>query len=576
MSGQLIGQLIQWLILSMIGAFILYWVMHWLYRRSTKEAAFVRTGLFGEKVVIDGGAFVWPVVHTITPVNMNVLRLEAVQRHDGAAITKDRMRVDIGAEFYVRVAPKREAVSTAAATLGRRTSEPDKLLNLLEGKFVSALRSAASQMTLEEMLENRPHFVGLLHKEVAQALAMNGLELESIAVTGLDQSDLEYFNPSNQFDAEGLTALVRQIESRRKLRNDIEQEALVQIRSRNLDTEKQVLEIEKAGEEARLQQERDVEAHRARQRAELAQERAEREKEAEEAAIVSREAVEKARIESEREIRRQEIDRQKSLDSAEIEAQETTERLRIEKEQETTKDRIAREKALEAARMEKAIALYKKSLEQSAAEVEAELAKARVAEAAEKVATAQETESAARRRSVDVTLAEKQFEEQRIAAEAGKIRAAVEAEAQRLMNEAENVLTDEARHSLFRRKLLEHVEGIVTASAKPLEKISDIKIMQLGGSGTQGLEWSGGAPDGGSGGNAGGPSPADEVMNSALRYRVQAPFIDSLLKEMGVDGSNIAGSDIFRSASDMTRATSELARAKAVKKQDGGKKKDSG
>ena len=54
-------------------------------------------------------------------------------------------------------------------------------------------------------------------------------------------------------------------------------------------------------------------------------------------------------------------------------------------------------------------------------------------------------------------------------------------------------------------------------------------------------------------------------MNSALRYRVQAPFVDSLLSDIGIDGANIAKSDIFRNASDMTRAASEAARAKAPK-----------
>ena len=58
MTGELIGQLVLWLILAVIVIFILYWVMRWLYRRSTKEIAFVRTGFLGEKVVIDGGAFV--------------------------------------------------------------------------------------------------------------------------------------------------------------------------------------------------------------------------------------------------------------------------------------------------------------------------------------------------------------------------------------------------------------------------------------------------------------------------------------------------------------------------------------
>lgn len=89
MTGQLIGQLILWLIVAAIA--ILYWVMQWLCRRSTKEVAFVRTGFLGEKVVIDGGAFVWPIIHDITPVNMNVLPLKVSRTKGQALITKDRM-----------------------------------------------------------------------------------------------------------------------------------------------------------------------------------------------------------------------------------------------------------------------------------------------------------------------------------------------------------------------------------------------------------------------------------------------------------------------------------------------------
>lgn len=34
---------------------------------------------------------------------------------------------------------------------------------------------------------------------------------------------------------------------------------------------------------------------------------------------------------------------------------------------------------------------------------------------------------------------------------------------------------------------------------------------------------------------------ADQVVNSALRYRAQAPLVDSLLKEIGLNGSDIQG-----------------------------------
>src|SRR5205807_9567029 len=147
-------------------------------------------------------------------------------------------------------------------------------------------------------------------------------------------------------------------------------------------------------------------------------------------------------------------------------------------------------------------------------------------------------EIAKRRKTVEVLIAEKQAEETRIAAGAERIRATVEAEAQRMLNEAENVLTDEARFSLFRRKLLDRIEGIVRESVKPMEKIEGIRIMSFDGL------------NGATGG--GGRSATDEVIDSALRYRVQAPLIDSILSDIGVEGGSLSKmGGLIREARDM-------------------------
>ena len=270
MTGQLIGQLVLWLIMAVIVVFILYWVMNWLYRRSTKEVAFVRTGFLGERVVIDGGAFVWPIVHDITPVNMNSLDLAITREKEEALITADNLRVDMDVEFYVRVRGTKESVSLAAATMGRRTLEPERLHRLLSGKFISALRTVAAEMTLNELHMKRAEVMTRVAELAQEGLDKNGLELESVAVTDIDQTDIQYFNPSNQFDAIGLTSVIESIEARRKLRNDIEQDTMIKIRERNLQAEKETLAIERESEEARLEQERDVEFRRAQQRAELA------------------------------------------------------------------------------------------------------------------------------------------------------------------------------------------------------------------------------------------------------------------------------------------------------------------
>jgi uncharacterized membrane protein YqiK len=122
----------------------------------------------------------------------------------------------------------------------------------------------------------------------------------------------------------------------------------------------------------------------------------------------------------------------------------------------------------------------------------------------------------------------------------------VAAEAQKLLYEAENVLTDGARYGLFRRRLLDRIEGIVRESVKPMEKIEGIRILQVDGL------------SGGGGGRGDGRSPTDEVIDSALRYRVQAPMIDQVLKEIGIEGGSLSRlPGLMREASDMQRVAKE-------------------
>src|SRR6202142_1998391 len=188
MSGIFIGAFILWLIVALIVIVVAVYIVNWLYHRSSKEVSFVRTGFLGERVVINGGAFVLPFIHDFPPVNINVLPMPITRSRQDAVITRDRMRIDIEADFYVQVRPTREAVSIAAATLGRRTLEPERLHTLLSGKFVSAMRSVASEMTMEQMHEKRGEYVARVKAEAAEALAQNGLGLESVAITDPDHT----------------------------------------------------------------------------------------------------------------------------------------------------------------------------------------------------------------------------------------------------------------------------------------------------------------------------------------------------------------------------------------------------
>ena len=160
MTGAQFGTFILGLIVVAIVVAIVVWLLHWLYLRSSKERAFVRTGLGGQKVVMNGGAFVLPIVHDVIPVNMNTLRLEVVARprqgadHQGPhARRRDRRVLRARAGRGRRPSPRPPRRSASARM------QPEQLKELVEGKFVDALRTVAAEMTMEELHEKRGDYV---------------------------------------------------------------------------------------------------------------------------------------------------------------------------------------------------------------------------------------------------------------------------------------------------------------------------------------------------------------------------------------------------------------------------------
>jgi uncharacterized membrane protein YqiK len=361
---------------------------------------------------------------------------------------------------------------------------------------------------MEEMHEKRGEYVKRVRSVVAADLLQNGLELETVSLTQLDQTAMEFFNPSNAFDAEGLTRLTETIESRKKKRNDIEQDTMIQIRNKNLDTERQALDIDRDLEYAKLSQERELEVKRAAQRADVAREKATSEQESERAQITAREAVQRARIASERAVDEDRIARERGVEELEIQ----------------------RRQAIELAEQHRAIAVAEQSKLQSQAQAAADQARAKAVTEEEKVFTARDVEMAERKKLIDVSQAESEAESSRIHAMAAKIRHEVEAEGLTLMNKAANLLTPEARQSAMRRQLIDKMEGIIRESVKPMERIEGIRILHVDGLG-------GGNSSQGNG--SGGAGLADSVVNSALRFRAQAPLVDQLLREIGVHGGDL-------------------------------------
>jgi uncharacterized membrane protein YqiK len=512
------------LVILVLAAAVLVALAAWFYERSTREVSLIRTGLGGRKVVMDGGTIALPWFNDIARVNMQTLRLEVRRSGDQALITKDRLRVDVGVEFYVSVEPTEEAISRASQTLGERTFNPDKLRELIEGKLVDTLRAMAAQMTMDELHENRAGFARDVRENLAETLARNGLVLESVSLTALDQTPFAALDENNAFNAVGMRKLAEVIATARKQRAEIESDAEVSVHRAAMEASKRRLEIDLEEQEAQIAQVQQLESLRARQLSEVAQRKAE-----------SEEAATGARIAMERAIRTADLAREKSIREVEI----------------------AQQQALEIADQQRVIAVAKITEGESKARAAADLAKADAVRAAEAIATARATAEAERKRDlhliaarqegeanglrlkmrakseaeaaidtaaaqVETAKAEAASEEFRIAAMEKEM--AARAKGRKALNEAENVFTKEALAHKGDVARLEALPGIVREMVKPAKKIDSIKIHHI----------TGGALDRSGGGAAGDKPVVNQAIDSVLDMAVQLPALKRIGEELGL------------------------------------------
>ena len=504
---------LSWIILLVILAAALIALAAWFYERATNEVSLIRTGIGGRKVVIDGGVIAVPFFHEVGRVNMQTIRMDVARSGESALITKDRMRIDVGAEFYASVIPEKGAIVRAAQTLGRRTFQPDQLKALIDGMMVDALRAEAARMTMDELHENRSGFVREVRAALADTLTKYGLQLDSVSLTALDQTPFSALDENNAFNAVGMRKLAEVIAESKKERARIEGDAQVAVRQAEVDSNRRKLDIELEQRRAEIAQTQEIELLLAAQLAEVAQRKAEAEREAAQ-----------ARIRMEQEIQSANIARELSIREAEI----------------------AQLRALDIAEQEKQIQSAAKSQEGSKAQAAATSARAAVVKAEEELQTLRQLAEAERRKQVALLSARQEAEagaaRARITAEADrevakvkgvirreeaetmKIYRLAEAEVDMARIAAENTRSDAVAQLELERARLAALPGIIGQMVKPAERIKGISINHITGLGR-----------GAGGGEGAAPSPMAQTVESILDLAVTLPAMKKIGDAVGVN-----------------------------------------
>lgn len=293
-----------------------------LYRKTAADEAFVRTGVGGRKCVIDGGAIVIPVIHEVISVSVKTFKIEVERNGPDALITGDYLRADVTANFFLRVQKEPESVMQAATSLGAMSSDPAAVRELVMEKLVSVLRNVAATQTLEDLNAKRAEFAKAVQDSVMDDLRANGLTLESVTISKLDQAPLNAMRPDeNVFDAQGAATIARQVQAQRVLRNELTQAAELRVTTQNVTTAQQI-----AGQQV-------IEAKaRAEAEAEKAMAKAVSEQKAASFAAEQTKLAGIARVESEQVVKLRQVEQDKMVEVANQERERAAQIARIERE----------------------------------------------------------------------------------------------------------------------------------------------------------------------------------------------------------------------------------------------------
>jgi uncharacterized membrane protein YqiK len=377
-----------------------------LYVKTKASEAFVRTGMGGMRVIKDGGAIVVPVIHQIVKISLRTLRLDVGREGPDALITKDKLRADIKAEFFVRVMPDDDSIKNAARSFGEHMDDESFVARLVEDKLISALRTIAATKTLEELNTQRDEFVKQVTDIVTPDLAHNGLTLEVATISKLDQTALQNLRDDNVFDAQGKRTIAAITQEQATARNELERAGEQARKKKDVETRQAMLSLERQQAEAE-----------AEQQAQVAVIRAQKAREAQEKQIEAQRAVEIANVAKAQAVEVAQRQQQQAV--------ETAERKKLEAITQADQE-------VEVARRKQQEAVAQAERERAAAEAELAKAEAQRETQRQAIKTVSVTAEAERAKITQVLGA--QAEAERKYTEAQR---AADAEAYRLQKEAE-------------------------------------------------------------------------------------------------------------------------------------------
>lgn len=147
------------------------------------------------------GPVVYPILYKKEFMKIELIAFNVECRGETSLVSKDHLRVDIVALFYLRVNETTDDVLKVAKSIGIARASDQKVVSaLFSAKFSDALKTVVKQFELATLLEDHLNVRERIIDVIGEDL--NGYALEDVAIDYIAQTPIKTLNPDNNFDTD--------------------------------------------------------------------------------------------------------------------------------------------------------------------------------------------------------------------------------------------------------------------------------------------------------------------------------------------------------------------------------------
>jgi flotillin len=139
----------------------------------------------GQRVVIGGRTFVWPVLQQGFPISLEQRQIAITVE----GVDKNRIKISIKASINFKVSGTEEGVRRAAQ---RFLSQQDALTEIIRESLEGSLRSIVGDMTIEQIISDRKSLSDRVVAETKADLVEQGLQVDLLNISDISTPGSDY------------------------------------------------------------------------------------------------------------------------------------------------------------------------------------------------------------------------------------------------------------------------------------------------------------------------------------------------------------------------------------------------